>query len=297
LVDESMSMHTSSPSRSVLRVAAEAVWHRLPWILFGAIALIAIFAPLLARQNPYDLGQLDIMDGLLRPGSAAATGYTYWFGTDDQGRDLVSAIMYGLRTSLIVGIGSAVLSMIIGVMLGLLSAYYGGKTDAVIMRMVDLTLAFPAILVAMIILGFLGKGTFNVVIALVISEWAFYARAARGAAIAEASKEYVLSAQCALLPDHRIILRHILPNCVPSLLVIVTQQVARAIAIEATLSFLGLGVPITQPSLGLLIYNGYSHVISGKWWMSFFPGIALVVMIVVLNLLGEHIRKYYSANR
>ncbi|HVX77532.1 MAG TPA: ABC transporter permease [Bradyrhizobium sp.] len=297
MVDESMTMNTSETSRSFVALAAGVLWQNLAWILFGLIVLIALFAPLLAMQNPYDLAQLDILDGLLPPGSVSAGGHIYWFGTDDQGRDLVSAIMYGLRTSLIVGIGSAVLSMTIGLLLGLVSAYYRGKTDAVIMRMVDLTLAFPAILVAMIILGFLGKGVFNVVLALVISDWAFYARAARGTAIAEAGKEYVLSAQCALLPDHRIILRHILPNCVPSLMVITTQQIARAIAIEATLSFLGLGVPITKPSLGLLIFNGYSHVIAGRWWMSFFPGVALVLLIVVLNLLGEHIRKYYSANR
>lgn len=287
----------SNRGNSIYLKARGALWWvggNLTWILCAVIVFAAIFAPWLAQQNPYDLRQLDILDGMLPPGSASSTGQIYWMGTDDQGRDLVSAILYGLRTSLVVGVGSAVISMVLGVLLGLLSAYYRGASDAVIMRAVDLTLAFPAILVAMIILAFLGKGVANVVLALVISEWAYYARASRGAAITEANKEYVLSAQCALLPDSRIIFLHILPNCMSSLLVIATQQIARAIAIEATLSFLGLGVPITEPSLGLLIYNGYTQVIAGKWWMSFFPGIALVIMIVILNLLGDRIRNIYS---
>lgn len=285
---------TSFPSR--LRAAGRwlARWH-IFMIAVGIVA-VAAFAPILAHQDPYDLAQLDILDGMLPPMSESASGYTYWLGTDDQGRDLVSAIMYGLRTSLIVGFGSAFLSMAIGTTLGFLAAYYRGRTDAAIMRLVDLTLAFPAILVALIILGFLGKGVFNVVLALVITDWAFYGRSVRSAAIVETNKEYVLAAQCALVPARRIIFLHILPNCVSSLLVISTQQIARAIAIEATLSFLGLGVPVTEPSLGLLIFNGYAHVIAGKWWMSFYPGLALVIVIVTLNLLGEQIRRRYNAH-
>lgn len=289
-----------TPAR-VSFTAKLAVWMRwlakhAIWVLAFAIVLVAVFAPWIAHQNPYDLAQLDIMDGLLPPGADSASGSTYWLGTDDQGRDLVSAILYGARTSLIVGFGSASLSMTFGVTLGLLAAYLRGKFDATVMRLVDLTLAFPAILVALIILGILGKGTGNVVLALVIVDWAFYARAVRSSALVEVRKEYVMSAQCALVPARRIIFRHVLPNCLSSLMVITTQQIARAIAIEATLSFLGLGVPITKPSLGLLIANGYAQVISGKWWVSLFPGLALLLLIVVLNLLGEQIRKRYAGH-
>ncbi|WP_408583858.1 ABC transporter permease [Paraburkholderia tropica] len=287
----------SSPSLA-LRPAVWLRWlaARYTLVLAALIVLAAVFAPWLAHQNPYDLAQLDILDGLLKPGSESSGGMIYWLGTDDQGRDLVSAILYGARTSLIVGFGSASISMTFGVALGLFAAYYRGKLDALVMRLVDLTLAFPAILVALIILGILGKGVGNVVLALVMVDWAFYARAVRSSALVEVNKEYVMAAQCALVPARRIIFRHVLPNCLSSLMVITTQQIARAIAIEAALSFLGLGVPITKPSLGLLIANGYAQVISGKWWVSLFPGLALLLMIVVLNLLGEQIRKRYSAH-
>ncbi len=219
---------------------------------------------------------------------------TYWLGTDDQGRDMVSAILYGMRTSLGVAFGSAFLSMSVGTALGASAAYYGGLADLIVMRLVDLFLAFPAILVALIVLGILGKGVLNVVLALVIVDWAFYARGVRGVARVECNKDYVRSAQCALVPGRRIIFRHILPNCASSLMVIATQQIARAIAIEATLSFLGLGVPITKPSLGLLIANGYAFVVSGKWWIAFFPGLVLFLMITVVNLVGDHIQRAYA---
>jgi len=220
------------------------------------IILAAIFAPLIAPQDPYDLAQLDIMDGRLAPGTTAGAGYTYLLGTDDQGRDMFSGILYGLRISLLVGVGSALIAGFIGSSLGLLSAYAGGRTDSVIMRLVDLQLSFPAVLVALIILAFLGKGVMNVVLALVMVEWAYYARPVRGTALVERSREYIEAAECLAIPRYRILFRHLLPNCLPPLIVIGTQQVARAIALEATLSFLGLGVPSTEPSLGLLIANG-----------------------------------------
>ena len=260
------------------------------FVVMVAIILAAIFAPWITPQNPYDLAQLDIMDGRMPPGTKGGGGFTYLLGTDDQGRDMYSGMLYGLRISLTVGVGSAFIAGVIGSSLGLLSAYAGGRTDNFIMRLVDLQLSFPAILVALIILAFLGKGVLNVVLALVIVEWAGYARPVRGVALVERSREYIEAAECLAIPRHRILFRHLLPNCLPPLIVIGTQQVARAIALEATLSFLGLGVPITEPSLGLLIANGYQYMLSGKYWISFYPGIALLVTIVSINLVGDQLR-------
>jgi peptide/nickel transport system permease protein len=255
------------------------------------VALLAIFAPFITPQDPYDLAQLDIMDGRLAPGSMNGAGtMTYWLGTDDQGRDMLSGIIYGLRISLSVGAGSALIAGIIGSALGLTAAYVGGKTETAIMRLVDLQLSFPAILVALMILAFLGKGVLNVTLALVIVEWARYARTARSAALVERRREYIEAAECLALPKWRVLFRHLLPNCLPPLIVIGTIQVARAITLEATLSFLGLGVPITEPSLGLLIANGYQYMLSGKYWISFYPGIALLITIVAINLVGDQLR-------
>lgn len=259
-------------------------------LVFTIIALLAIFAPWITPQNPYDLAQLDIMDGRLEPGAVGGSGMVHWLGTDDQGRDMLSGIIYGLRISLTVGVGSALIACLVGASLGLLAAYAGGRTDSVIMRVVDLQLSFPTILAALMILAFLGKGITNVVIALVIVEWAYYARTVRGSALVERRREYIEAAQCLALPTSRILFRHLLPNCLPPLIVVGTIQIARAIALEATLSFLGLGVPITEPSLGLLIANGYEYMLSGKYWISFYPGIALLVTIVSINLMGDHLR-------
>lgn len=259
------------------------------------IVIVAICAPLIAPQNPYDLMQLDIMDGLLAPGTPSSSGSSaYLLGSDDQGRDMLSAIMYGLRISLGVGVISALVAAFIGTTLGLLAAYIGGRTENIIMRLVDLQLSFPSILVALMILAFLGKGVTNVVLALIIVEWATYARAARGTALVESRREYIEAAGCLGVPLYRIIFRHLLPNCMPPLIVIATVQIARAIALEATLSFLGLGVPVTEPSLGLLISNGYQYMLSGQYWLSFYPGIALVITIVAINLVGDHLRDIFN---
>lgn len=260
------------------------------FLVFLTIVLLAVFAPWIVPQNPYDLAQLDIMDGRLPPGEVGGSGITHWLGTDDQGRDMLSGIIYGLRISLIVGIGSAIIACLVGASLGLLAAYAGGRTDSFIMRLVDLQLSFPTILAALMILAFLGKGVLNVVIALVIVEWAYYARTVRGSALVERRREYIEAAQCLVLPTRRILFRHLFPNCLPPLIVIGTIQIARAIALEATLSFLGLGVPITEPSLGLLIANGFEYMLSGNYWISFYPGIALLVTIVSINLMGDHLR-------
>jgi peptide/nickel transport system permease protein len=258
--------------------------------VFVLIALCAVFAPWIAPQNPYDLAQLDIMDGRMPPGTVGGAGFTYLLGTDDQGRDMFSGILYGLRISLMVGAGSAFIAFIVGTSLGLLAAYFGRRTDTLIMRLVDLQLSFPSILVALMILAFLGKGILNVVIAIVAVEWAYYARTVRGTALVERRREYIEAAECLALSKPRIVFRHLLPNCLPPLIVILTMQVARAIALEATLSFLGLGVPVTEPSLGLLIANGYEYMLSGRYWISFYPGIALLVTIVVINLVGDQLR-------
>jgi peptide/nickel transport system permease protein len=258
--------------------------------VFALIALSAIFANWIGPQNPYDLAQLDIMDGRLPPGSKSAAGYTYLLGTDDQGRDMFSGMLFGLRISLAVGVGSALFAACLGTTLGLLAAFFGRRIDAVIMRVVDLQLSFPSILVALMILAILGKSVMNVVLALVIVEWAGYARNVRAIAMVERKREYIEAATCLALPWRRIMFRHLLPNCLPPLIVIATQQVARAIALEATLSFLGLGVPITEPSLGLLIANGYQYMLSGKYWISFYPGLALLITIVSINLVGDHLR-------
>jgi len=230
------------------------------------------------------------MDGRLPPGSPSMTGGTFWLGTDDQGRDMLSAIFYGLRISLAVGTASTVLALIIGLAAGLTAAYFGGRFEQVVMRIVDIQLSFPAILIALILIAVLGQGTGKVITALITIQWAYYARTVRAAAMVEKRKEYMEAARCLALPPSRIVFRHLLPNCLPPLIVVATVQVAAAIALEATLSFLGLGLPITEPSLGLLIANGYQYLLSGKYWISFFPGIALLLTIVSINLVADQLR-------
>lgn len=259
-------------------------------VVFVLIVLAAVFADVITPQDPYDPAQLSIMDSRLPPGEVSMDGYAYLLGTDDQGRDMLSAIIYGLRTSLLVGIGSAALACLLGTCLGLIAGFSGGRTDATIMRVVDLFLSFPSILVAMMILAFLGSGVTNVVLAIVAVEWAYYTRTVRGTALVERRKEYIEAAEGLALPVWRVLFRHLFPNCLPPLVVIATMQVARAISIEATLSFLGLGVPITEPSLGLLVSNGYQYMLSGRYWISFYPGLALLITIVAINLMGDHLR-------
>ncbi|HEY2967963.1 MAG TPA: ABC transporter permease [Casimicrobiaceae bacterium] len=258
-------------------------------ILLAGILAVAIAAPLISPQNPYDLAQLDVMDGRLPPGATTGGG-TFWLGTDDQGRDMLSAIFYGLRISLTVGVVSTVIALALGLALGLAAAYFGGRTETVIMRIADIQLSFPAILIALILLAVLGQGMLKIIAALVTVQWAYYARTVRSAALVEKRKEYIEAARCLALPPSRIVFRHLLPNCLPPLIVVATVQVAAAIALEATLSFLGLGLPITEPSLGLLIANGYQYLLSGKYWISFFPGVALLITIVSINLVADQLR-------
>jgi peptide/nickel transport system permease protein len=259
-------------------------------ILLGVVVFAAVLAPVLSPQNPYNLAELDILDGKLAPGSTSVDGKTFLLGTDEQGRDMLSAILYGLRISLGVGVVSTLLALTLGLAIGLAAGYAGGWLDAAIMRLVDLQLSFPAILIALVLLAILGQGVDKIVIALVTVQWAYYARTVRGTVLVEKRKEYVDAALCMAYSRSRILYRHILPNCLPPLIVVATVQVAHAIALEATLSFLGLGMPITSPSLGLLIANGYAHLLSGRYWISFFPGVALLVTIVAINLVGDHLR-------
>jgi peptide/nickel transport system permease protein len=272
-----------------------ATFFESPGAIVGLVLLVAgvgaaLLAPFIAPQNPYDLSQLDIMDNMLAPGDALASGKISWLGTDDQGRDMLSAILYGTRISLAVGIASVVIACAVGASVGVLAAYAGGRIETLVMRFVDLQLSFPAILVALVLLAVFGRGVDKVVIALVLVQWAYYARTVRGSALVEKRREYIEAARCLALPKARIVFRHLLPNCLPPLIVVATVQVAHAIALEATLSFLGVGVPVTEPSLGMLIAKGYQYLLSGKYWISTFPGVALVILIVAINLVGDRLR-------
>jgi peptide/nickel transport system permease protein len=260
-------------------------------ILLATLIVLALAAPWFVPQNPYDLAQVDVMDSRLVPGTKSTDGkYTHWLGTDGAGRDLVSAMLYGLRISLLVGVMSGFIAMGLGAAVGLAAAYIGGRTETLIMRVVDLQLSFPAILIALMLIAVLGKGVDKIIVALVAVQWAYYARTVRGTALVERRKEYVEAARCLGLSNARIVFNHILPNCLPPLIVVATVQTAHAIALEATLSFLGVGLPQTEPSLGLLISNGFEYMLSGKYWISFFPGIVLLATIVVINLVGDQLR-------
>lgn len=286
-------MIVASAENPWARFRAEFAESRLALVglaLLVTIALVAVFAPVLSPQNPYDLAQLDVMDSKLAPGEQSMAGKTYWLGTDDQGRDMLSGILYGLRISVGVGVASTVLALSMGLVLGLCAAYFGGRIDTLIMRVVDIQLSFPSILIALVLLAVLGQGVDKIIVALVAVQWAYYARTVRSAALVERQKEYVEAARVLALGEARIVFRHLLPNCLPPLIVVATVQVAHAIALEATLSFLGLGLPVTEPSLGLLISNGFQYLLSGKYWISFYPGVALLVTIVAINLVADQLR-------
>lgn len=259
-------------------------------VLLVVIVTLAILAPFITPQNPYDLGQVDVLDGTLPPGSEAFAGYTMWLGSDGLGRDLYSGILYGLRISLTVGLASGFIALFIGTAIGLIAAYAGGRIDAMIMRAVDLQLSFPAALVALMLVAVLGKGIDKIIIALVVAQWAYYARTVRATALVESAKEYIEAARCLGLSHSRIIFFHVLPNCLAPLIVIGTVQTASAIALESTLSFLGVGLRQTEPSLGVLIANGRDYIISGRYWISIFPGVALLLTIVAINLVGDQLR-------
>jgi peptide/nickel transport system permease protein len=280
-----------TPLRRIVSDFCESKLALFGLFLLAVAIFVAVFAPLISPQNPFDIANLDLLDAKSPPGTVSGDGkMIYWLGTDGQARDMLSAIFYGMRISLFVGFVSVSAALAIGIVVGLVAAYAGGRVDAFLMRVVDLMLSFPSILVALIMLSVLGKGIDKVLIALILVQWAYFSRAARAAALVERNKEYVEAATCLALSTRRIVFRHMLPNCLPSLIVIATITLARAIALEATLSFLGVGVPVTQPSLGMLISNGFEFLMSGSYWISFFPGIALAIAIVGINLAGDHLR-------
>ena len=256
----------------------------------GLVVFVAVFAPLLAPQNPHDLASLVLNDARRPPGFVGSNGFTHWLGTDSQGRDLFSAILFGLRISIQVGLIAGTIAFSIGAVLGTTAAYFGGRIEAIIMRIIDLQLSFPAILLALVLAAVLGQGKWQLIAALVTAQYAYFARTAHGAAATERAKDYVDAALSTPLSSTRVVFRHILPNCLPPLIVVATVQVANSIALEATLSFLGLGLPVSEPSLGMLIANGFQYMLSGRYWISIYPGIALIILIVAINLVGDQVR-------
>jgi len=253
-------------------------------VIFLLLILLALVPSLFAPQDPYDLTQLYLENSFQPPSSK------FILGTDEQGRDIFSAILYGLRISLYVGFASTILSVLIGFTLGLISGYYGGWVDTVIMRIADIQLSFPAILIALIIMALWGEGIGKIIIAITIVNWVYYARTARGVVLSEKQKDYAQSAKALGMSKMGIIFGEIMPNTTAPIIVIATVRIAVAIILEATLSFLGLGVPITEPSLGSLISNGYQVLFSGYWWTSVFPGIVLMILIISINLIGDRMR-------
>ncbi len=260
----------------------------------------ALFAPWIAPHNPFDLKTLNLSDAFSPPGWLAQSKAGYWLGTDNQGRDLLSTIMFGARVSLLVGVASVLLALVLGVSLGLIAGYAGGKLDAFIMRVADVQLSFPAILIALLINGAAraalpksmhdNVAIYVLIFAIGFSNWVQYARTVRGSTMVEKSKEYIQAARVVGLSPLGIMRRHLLPNVLGPVLVLATINVATAILTEATLSFLGVGVPVTRPSLGTLISVGQEFLLSGEWWITIFPGAALVTMVLSINLLGDWLR-------
>jgi peptide/nickel transport system permease protein len=282
---------TETPLRLAVREFLENPLAVVGAVLLVVLSFCAVFATWISPTDPYDLTRIDLMDALQPPGSQNVDGtVTFWLGADGQGRDMLSAMLYGLRTSIFVGLTSGLVAMLFGMSVGILAAYFGGWVDAVVMRIVDLQLSFPSILVALVLLAVFGQGVDKIILALIIVQWAYYARTVRSAALIERSKEYVEAALCLGIGQGKVMFRHMLRNCLPPLIVVATVQVGNAIALEATLSFLGLGLPVTQPSLGLLISNGFAFLMSGMYWISLFPGVLLLLLIVAINLAGDHLR-------
>lgn len=285
---------TQSPLRLFWREFSENKFAVGSLIVVVLLALVAFLAPLLVPQDPYDLELLSLMDARRPPGFVGSGGYVHVLGTDPQGRDLLSAIFYGLRISIIIGLAAGAIALVLGTIVGIFAAYAGGWVETVMMRIIDLQLSFPAILLALVLVALLGQGKGQLITALVAAQYAYFARTAYGAAKAERRKDYVEAALATPLPGYKVAVRHLLPNCMPPLIVVATVQIANAISLEATLSFLGLGLPVTEPSLGMLISNGFPYMMSGRYWISVFPGIALIILIVAINVVGDQIRDQFN---
>lgn len=268
-----------------------------PSALVGAVLLMgfltaAILAPLVAPMDPYDLTKVDLANFLLPPTWMEGGLGHFPLGTDDQGRGILSTILFGLRTSLIVGVSVVTFSSVIGIVLGMLGAYYGGILDAFIMRAADTVFAFSTTLLAVLLLGmFETRGIFTVIVAICIADWVKYARTIRGSVLEIKDNAYVIAASASGARDARILFRHILPNALPPIFVVMAVDMAVVIMLEATLSFLGVGVPLTEPSLGMMISIGKNYVYAGMWWMVVFPGATLIAMVVGINLFADWLRE------
>lgn len=273
-------------------------------IVFLVLALMALFSPLIAPFDPYDLRQLDLMDSELPPVWLDDSDQRFLLGTDDQGRDLWSTILYGMRVSLLIGVCAVLLQALIGIVIGLVSGYVGGRTDSVLMRIADVQLSFSTLMVAIIVLAIVknafGGETYSsyamliLILVIGLSEWPQIARTVRSSVLAEKEKEYVDAAHVMGFGPIRIMFKHILPNCLSPIFVIATVQIANAIITEAALSFLGLGMPVTEPSLGSLISIGKEYLFSGSWWITLIPGLFLVVIVISINLLGDFLRDVFN---
>ena len=303
-----MSAENTAPPGLFSRMLDSDIWHSFKQSKITVVAAVvtflilfaALFAPLIAPQNPFDPASLSLLDSYLPPIWQEGSDSRYLLGTDDQGRGILSTLMYGSRISLAVGFASVIFAAILGISLGLLAGYAGGRTDAIIMRIADIQLTFPSILIALLIDGSVRSalGGINredsafyiLVFSIGLSFWVQYARTVRSSALVEKNKEYVQAARLIGLHPLKIMARHVLPNVMGPVLVIATINLALAIILEATLSFLGVGMPPTQPSLGTMIGTGNNFLFSGEWWMIFFPGLLLAILALAVNLLGDWLR-------
>ncbi len=272
----------------------------LPACLLVTLILLAALAPWVSPQNPYDLASLDLRFSSLPPAwrfGPASTGSDpspvtprFVLGTDRQGRDLLSAILFGLRVSLLVGVSATAIGLLLGVGLGLVAGYFGGRWEAAIMRACDIQLSFPSVLIAMFLMAFWGQGLLKIIVAVGVVHWVLYARMARGQILVEREKDYIAAVRALGAGPPRIMLFHLLPNLITPILVVSVVQFASVVILEATLSFLGLGAPITRPSLGMLIKFGHDEFFSGHWWVWFFPGLTLMILMVAVNWLADALR-------
>ncbi len=287
-------LHRARPPLSVMAAG----------LIAGSLLLLALFAPQVAPSNPLDLASFNLADSEIPPVWAEGGDKRFWLGTDNQGRDMLSAILYGARVSIMIGGGAVLLAALVGVSLGLLAGYLGGRTDAMIMRIGDVILSFPTILLALLVAG-LARAIFPeaaspryvpfvLISAVAIHDWVQYARTVRAATMVESAKDYIKAARVIGLPSRRIMFRHILPNVMSPVLVIATINLAGAVLTEATLSFLGVGMPPTYPSLGTLIRIGNEFVFSGIWWIALFPALALVILVLAVNVIGDWLRDRFN---
>jgi peptide/nickel transport system permease protein len=286
---------SEAPTTALISKARSRLWRsyrKNAFAIAGSVLLLvfvlcALFAPLIVPHDPY---KQDLRARRLPPAWTERGNVTYFLGADVFGRDLLSGIIYGIRISLLVGIFAITISVFLGMVLGLPSGYYGGRLDGLIMRAADMQFSLPTILMALAMIAIFGRGLFKLILVIGFVGWAEYARTIRGSVIAEREKEYIEAARALGGSDLLIMVKHLLPNVLTPVIILVIVQMPRVIVLEATLSFLGLGVPITTPSLGIMIAMGYNYLFSGSWWLTVFPGLALMVIVLAINLLGDWLR-------